>query len=881
MLTDLLFRLRSLLRRGTVEQELNEELREHLEHETQKYLDTGMSRSDAARRARLAMGGLEAVKEECRDARGTRPLEDFLADLRHAARILFRNPTFSLVALLSIGLAIGVNTAIFSLANAMLLKTLPLPEPNRLVFLNTVGEDGDLHAAPPYPCLERFRGASALSGMAAFDLDRMPVIIDGRAEKVLVQLASASYFDVLGVPAMLGRTFVTTDEHLDPPVAVLGYEFWQRRFGGTPDVLGRTITFKDRVLTVVGVTGPTFAGLLPGMAVDLTVPIIFAGAEALSARGRFGFEAVGRLANGAAQEQAEAELNPIFQAFMEETGASAGMRRTFSRMAVIPAGQGLGELREQVTQPLLLLAGIAGMVLLIACANVAILLVAQAAARRHEFATRVAIGASRERLVRQLLAESLLLGVIATCVGFLLARWLTATLLRFAPGPAPIALDLSLDHRVILFSAALCLATSLLFGLVPAVGTARVATYTDLKRRSTNALTKRLGLSPGTVLVIVQFTLSMVLLMTTALLVGTVASLRNVDAGFRPEGVTTFEVESLPVNASVEARVARWTMLVDRVAAVPGVQSATVSWLTPLSRRDRGVGIRVLGADPAVKRPGLVALNHVSAAYFETMRIPLRRGRTFTSRDDGSAGEVAIVSEAAARYYFGGADPVGQRIEIAKRVREIVGVVGDTKHQNLRDDIARFVYVPVLQPIDRLGSLFLAVRTRGEAAGVADAVRRELSSLGSDIVVGPATTMREQIDRTLVRERLMATLSLSFGVLGLTLGAIGLFGVMSSSVLRHRREIVVRMALGTTARSVRTRVLRESLFVAAIGIVFGVPLGVIGGRALSSLLFGVQPTSLPIIAGCIGILITVAAFAGYVPARRASRLNLASVLRAE
>jgi predicted permease len=871
-------RLINLVRPSRADRHLSKEIAAHLALIEEDFLRRGMTPDEARLAARRAFGSTEQAKELQREAGSFAWVDDLKRDLAYAARTLRRTPAFTAAAIVTIALGLGANLAIFSLVNAVLLKTVPARNPGELLFLSVASASGQSRtSAPPYPCIENFRaGSRSFSAMAAFSFEAMTLTIDGQPEKVLGQVASGSYFDVLGIKPALGRTLVPADER-EPSVAVLSHEYWQRRFGGAADVLGRQIAYKHRLLTVVGVTQKGFTGLEPGFTIHVTVPITIRGPEFLSDQDRWWLKGVGRLAPGYSREQALAEIDPLFQTFMKDTGQSVNER--FARMDLIPAGRGLPSLREEFAEPLVLLMGITALVLLIACVNVANLLLARAAARRHEFATRVAIGASRGRLVRQLLTESVVLTACGAAAGVVLASWLVTSLTApLAAGPYPMRLDLQPDYRVAIFSGALCILTTILFGLAPALRAGRTHASADLRhgRAVLSPPGRRLMSFNRSAFVVVQIALTLVLTVAMSLLIGTLASLRVMDAGFRARDVPVFDVEFLDSAGSAEQLADRWARLIARVQQMPGVESASLSWLTPLSGRHRGVAMGPPGREP---RP--VALNHASPAYFETMGIPLHSGRAFTPRDDRAAPPVVILNETAARFYFGARNPVAQRMVIVGTDREIVGVAADVKHQSLRDEIPHFAYVPVQQPVDRLTELLLAVRGRPDVNALGEAIRREVRNAGSGVLVGPATTLQEHLDRSLLRERLMSTLSGIFGLLGLALAAVGLFGVMSFRVLGRLREIAVRMALGSSAAAVRWRVLRESLAIAVTGVAVGVPLSLMAARALTGLLFGLSPTNPVVVAGCSIVLIAVAVGAAYLPARRASRVDPMTVLRAE
>lgn len=561
---------------------------------------------------------------------------------------------------------------------------------------------------------------------------------------------------------------------------------------------------------------------------------------------------------------------------MEENSRSAEERRQFARTTLTPAARGLSSLREQFGQPLLVLQGIAALVLLIACANVASLLLVRAGARRREMATRVAMGAAPARLIRQMLTESLLLGVLGTLAGLVLASGFTALLTApLAMGPAPVALDLKPDLRLLGFLVTICVVTSLLFGLAPALRVAQVSAYEEIKQQAATGVARRFGFAAGSGVVVVQIALSLVLLVSAGLLVTTLVRLRAVDVGFRPNGIATVAVDIMPAGLSADPK-GRWTEVLTRAEAVPGVDSASLSWLIPFGVRDRGVALRV----PSATSDGVPAvLNHVSSDFFTTMGIPLRAGRSFTELDDANAPQVAILNSAAASALFGTSEAIGQQITMGGRPREVVGVVADTVHLSLRGEVPHFAYVPLFQSTERLASLTLAVRSSGEVSALIEPVRRTLRDLRSDVVVGHAATMRQHVDQSLLRERLMSTLSASFGLLGLALTSVGLFSVMSFAVLKRRQEIAVRMALGASGAKVQWQVVNQAVLIAAIGVAVGLPLSLIVARMLTTLLFGVAPMSAPILLACVAMMLVVAGLAAFVPARRASSTNPATILR--
>jgi predicted permease len=814
--------------------------------------------------------------------------------------MLRHNPGFTTVAVLSLALGIGANTAIFSLIDTVLLRMLPVQKPEQLVFVENVGARGG-GGAPPYPSFEQFRDRNHyFSGLAAFNADNMRISIDGRAEEVMGQKASGNYFEVLGLKAWAGRTFSPADDSVigkggpDGPVAVISYRYWKRRFAESPAVLGKVIQFEGQAVTIIGVTPPEFFGLQPGMPVDLTVPMAFAPAEMLRDKGAWWLNVVGRLKPDASPAQARAELNGIFQAFMNDRSGPSGkisgtdeMRHDyFDHIGLTPAARGLDILRNQFSKPLLVLMALVGLVLLIACANVANLLLARTAARNREFAVRLALGAGRVRLMRQVLTESLLLVGIGGLLGLLFASWAGRLLVAFfAAGQHGIAVDLHFDARVLAFSAGASLLTGLLFGLAPAFRATKTTLGAALKQQGRGLVGFRSRLPLAKLLVVSQVALSLVLLIGAGLFVRSLWNLRNLDAGFRPDGVLTLQVKPDETVYTESRRVALWREILDRAGRIPGVRSASLSVMVPMNGMDRGVLIEVPGFRSRSVNDAAIHLNHVTAGYFETLGIPMVLGRSFTAADAGNATRVALLNETAARFYFGGRNPVGVGIRFPfgkeKPPYQIVGVVKDARHYNLRKEVPRLIYLPVFQAIDDLLSLTLAVRTAGDPSALAPILTKEARTAGPDILISDVATLTSYVDHWLLEDRLVSTLASFFGVLALLLASIGLYGTMSYSVARRTNEIGIRMALGASGTGVVRLVLRDAVIMIAAGMAVGVPAATAGGRYIRSQLFGLRPADpLTLALACLA-LATVALLAGYLPARRASRVHPMEALRYE
>lgn len=642
MLHWLRHRLRAVVRRGRVEAELNEELRYHLEREIERLVAGGMPRDEAADAATREFGNVESVKEESRDAWGTRGWNDLVADVRYAARGLRRSPSLALTSGLTLALGIGGSTAIFSLVDTVLLKTLPVEAPEELSFLEVRARNGNSFGAPPYPALESVRdGSRSLAGLAAYTEDQLALTIDGVREQVTGQIVTGNYFELLGVRPALGRMLTVADEALDPPVAVIGHDFWQRRFGGAPQVLGRAFRYGDRTMTIVGVMPPEFSGLTAGHPADVVMPITLAG-DLLKNPDTWWLRAVVRRKSGIDERMAAAEADRLFQGFLIST-TSAEQREQFGwRLELDPAIRGDDGLRTQYGRPLLLLMGLVLAVLLIACSNIASLLLAQAVSRRGELAVRTAIGASRLRLVRQLLIESLVLSVLGAAAGLFVGLWgARAIAAFFAVGRFPVQLDVGLDGRMVLFAAGLCLLTTLFFGLAPAMRAARTDPSRDLRGGAASTVRSGLRGSTGGALVILQVVLSLVLLLCAGLFVRSLGDLRAVDLGFQPRGVLTVSIEP-PGSEYSDARLTQlWPSLLERVETLPGVGSASLSVLTPFAGRNRARAMEVPGYQPASEGDLNMHLNYISPGYFRTIGTPLYRGRPFTVRDGADAPGVA------------------------------------------------------------------------------------------------------------------------------------------------------------------------------------------------------------------------------------------------
>ena len=800
-----------------------------------------------------------------------------MTDLRYALRSVRNSPGFATVVILTLAIGIGANTAIVSLLHTVLLRELPVTNPQELVFIRTAGDRG-LGGAPPYPYFERIRQqGSSFSGMAAFGIDELRVEVDGSVEQVFGQVVSGNYFQVLGVTPAAGRLMTADDERLDPPVAVIGHGYWQRRFGGAPGAIGRTLSFGNRTFTIVGVTPPRFHGFEPGRQVDVTLPITLEPAMVRNAQVQW-FHAVARLRPGIGTRQAAAETNASFQSFRAERDRlDARAPARFDRIELTPASRGMEQLRARFSSPLSLMTLVTGIVLLIACANLGALLLLRGATRRREFALRLATGASSGRLLRQILTETLVLFVLGAAAGLFVAYVAIEGLTGFfATGRRPILLDVQYDWRLVSYAIGVTLATGVLTGVWPALRALRIEPPTAIKEHETRLTGWRRSRAQQ-LLVAGQVALSLALIVAAALFARTMINLRAVDLGFDSSGVLTMSLDpGLSREAGTGAREQLWTRWLERVRALPGVRSASLSVLTPLSGRNTGAMISV----PGVNSRGDVRLNHVSEDYFRTFGITVLAGRLLTRQDAASALKVVVLNETAARTVLAGRFPLGERVELGGAgLYQVVGVVGDYKHLSVREAAQPFAFVPLEQPVNPISRLTLSVSSATASPMMARAVADEIRAIHPNTLVSDVIAVDAQIDETLVSERLLAILATGFAVLVLALAAIGLYGVVSYAAAARRTEFGVRLALGAPRSHVAAGVIAEALLPVATGIAIGLPLSLMTARAAERLLFGVTPSdAMSYVLGAAAMLI-VAAAAAWFPARRACALDPAVTLR--
>jgi predicted permease len=872
-------KLRALFFGGAVDRDDRDEMEAHLDYLTQEFIDQGDAPAAARARAVREFGGVSQWQEQARDTRGVRWLTDAVQDLKHGFRMLGRSPGFTAAAVLTLALGIGANTAIFSLVDTVLFRMLPVTKPEELVFLRITGG-----GMPPYPFFDRLRHeSSSFAGTAAMAADQLRVEVDGNVEQVYGQIASGSYFEVLGIRPVIGRLLTPADEALDPAVAVIGHGYWQRRFGGDAQAIGRSVTVGDRTFTIVGVTPPAFWGLDPGSQIDLTLPITQAGSQLRNVDTWSWYSAIGRLKPGVSVEQATTEVDAVFQRFMIDTGQSAERRARFARMSLSPAGRGSSGLRTRFEQPLYALNALTVTVLLIVCANIGNLLLARGVVRAREMAIRAAIGARTGRLIRQGLAETLLVFLFGAGAGLIVA-WFSIHALTgfFAIGRNPIVLNVEYDWRLAAFAAVVALVAGLVTGVWPAIRAARVDPQATMKDGESRVIGSRRAAATGRLLVAVQIALSFVMLVTALMFLQTMRNLSRIDLGFNPSRVLTMSLDVVaPAEEASAVRRRLWETALEEIRRLPAVRAASLSVLTPLSGRDTGRPVTVAGYQPRDDRDRSVRLNHVSEDYFRTFGIDVIAGRAFSARDSAGSPRVAVINQAAARDYFPGRSPLGESLDFGTAGKyEIVGVVRDYKHQNLRQIAPRFAFVPLWQPINPVTRITLAVSSELPAGTTAAVVGQVVRGIHPKTLISDVIGVQAQIDATLVSERLLSTLAAAFAALAILLAAVGLYGVLAYSVANRRAEFGVRLALGARPNRVAREVLRSVWPQVTGGICLGLALAIPTARAAQAMLFGVTAGDVHYYVLAMAMLALIAALAAWLPARRAAGTDPIVALRA-
>jgi putative ABC transport system permease protein len=818
--------------------------------------------------------------------------DDVLQDVRYALNALRSSPGFAATAILSLALGIGANTAIFSLIDAVILKTLPVSHPEQLVELGMKTEDGLSFTNPIWEQVRERQ--DVFSGAFAYSPIRLNLAVGGEVRNADTSWVSGDFFRTLGVNPLLGRTIADADDKRGCPViGVLSYDFWQREYGGTADVFDRRLTLNSHPVRIVGVAPPGFTGIQVGEAVDIYMPLcaegtLFRENSALDKRAKWWLWIFARLKPGIREQQALARMNTlapqIFADTLPPNSPSDEQKYYLSRrFNLLPGANGYSNVRRDYKSALYTLMAAVGVVLLIACANVANLLISRAAVRRKEIAIRMAIGASRARLIRQLLTESVLLSSMGAILGVLFAQWASRMLVQFlSTGDSNVVLNLSIDIRVLAFTTAVAVATGILFGLAPAWQGTRVEPHSAMKANARGRVESPAGFSLGKMLVASQIALSLVLLIGAGLMLKTFAKLATLDTGFDKKQVLLIRVDPRYASVPPDRRLPLYQELQRRLAAVPGVRSASFADIIPVSG---SFSSQVVHVDGHMAKYSAVWTNSISAGFFATMETPFIAGRDFDAHDTLQAPLVAVVNESMANKFFGSPrDAVGKTFrqegnEISSSPIQIVGVVKDAKYRSLRAEAEAIAYYPLSQlPPMRWANFVL--RANGPAASLIPSVKAAVDEVNHDITL-QFRTLSVQIDESLGPERLLTTLTGFFGALALALAVIGIYGVMSYNVARRRNEIGIRMALGAEPARVLRMVLREVAILLVAGLALGLAVAVFSTRLLASFLYRLEPNDpTTLITACV-VLAVSAVVAGLLPAWRAANLDPMTALREE
>jgi predicted permease len=824
-----------------------------------------------------------------------------LQDLRYAFRNLRRSPAFTAVAISSLALGIGANTAIFTIADQLLLRQIPVRNAADLVRIYTSGPQGgqvfgdDLFSYPMYQELRDHN--NVLRGIAGRFPTPLNLTYNNRSERIQAELVTGTWFDTLGLVTAIGRGITPQDDRLPGahPVVVLTYDYWMSRFSGSPAILNQKVDLNGHPMTVIGVTAKGYHGFDVGARVDALVPTMMKAEmtptwNGLTNRRSIWVQLVGCLRPGVSAQAVRANLEPYYHGLLIMEMQTMHFRNESRRAAfagkpllIDPAGGGVSYLRNAYSQPLHILLAIVGLLLLIACANVANLLLARAVNRRKEIAVRLAVGAGRWMLIRQLLVESLMLSIVGGAAGILFSWWTGSALLSlFSNSTTP--LTATPDARVLGFTLLLSAITGVLFGVAPAWQATSPQLALTLKDQAGNVSAGGGHVRLRKVLVVSQVTLSLLMLIGAALFARSLHNLQTVDLGFQRDHLLSFTLDPSLAGYTPE-RVRKFAEdLAQKIGEVRGVRSASVGLQSVITGDDNQLTIAIVGREPKEGENMNPEVDSVGPAYFRTMGIPLLAGREFTARDRIGAPQVAVVNEAFAKYYFGDENPIGRRIrrpaEVGSAGTEIVGVVRTSKYSTVDEKPARTAYFPYLQD-ENPGSMVLYARTSGDPKAFFSTLRREANALDPSLPVTAMRTMDDQVDQSLSTQRMMAGLSVFFGILATLLAAIGLYGVMAYTVSRRTREIGIRVALGADRGSLLSMVMREVVVLTVIGVAIAIPIALLLTGLVRGQLYGVAPADPVSIGLASAALTSVALLAGYIPAERATRVNPISALRHE
>jgi putative ABC transport system permease protein len=888
--------------------ELTAELDSHIQMHIEENLQDGMTPEEARRDALVKLGGVEQAKESYRERRGLPWFETLGQDVRFGLRLLRKNPGFTAVAVLTLALGIGANTAIFSLTYQALLRDLPVPNAKQLVILRAPGRkpghvssDSDDATSFSYPEYKDIRDhAPAFSGLIARLGVDLSVAAKGTSERASGELVSGNYFDVLGVRPTLGRLFSPSDDTAPGanPQAVLSFGYWTRQFGGDPDILNKPLTVNGTSLAVVGVAQSGFDGVQFGRSTDVFVPISMKAAmtpgwDGLAARNDSWLEIIGRLKPGFTATLAQGAMAPPFHAIEESElaelkltpGSKPADQFLARRLQVLPGEHGRPILQSNVQTPLLVLLTMVGLILLIACANLASLLLARGEARQREIAIKFALGAKRWRLVKQLLTESVLLALAGGAAGLLVASWtLKLFVSTFSSGMGVSGLETRLDPRLLIFAIAVSLSTAILFGLGPALRVTRASLPATLKDQVA-ASTSGANVELRKWLMVTQVALTATLLAAAGYFSKSLVNLEHQNLGVKVDHVVQFRLNPSLNNYTLPQTMALFDRIRQGIGQLPGVRSVSLAKEPVFEGDDWSSSIAVEDYSPQADEDMSVFRNSMAPDYFSTMGIPLLSGRDFRDDDSATNAQVVIVNQKLAEKYFAGRNPLGMHMawgsgNSAHLNLEIVGVVQNSKHEDLRDTIHPFVYQPYAQDT-RLGGGTFYVKTDQDPSSLAATLRELVRGIDSNLPISHVMTLEEDIDNSVFSDRMLTFFSLSLALLAAGLAAIGLYGVLAYMVTRRTKEIGIRIAIGATRESVAWLILREVVGMGAIGLALGMGAAFALGVLVESNLYGVKANDPMVFAATCVVLAATLLLAGWLPARKAANLDPTIALRHE